>query len=158
MNWSAIPTAVRHQPFPHMSNLNDSLGHCAHQEGKRRRQTMLNGRPVLIVEEEFLIALDLQRMLEGLGCGQTLFARNPGEAELLRPHWPDLALAVVEQRLDDPGTRSLPESLAEAGVALVLTTGDLSLSNAARTAPLLIKPVPEEALTSAVRQALAARS
>lgn len=119
---------------------------------------MLNGRPVLIVEEEFLIALDLQRMLEGLGCGQTLFARNPGEAELLRPHWPDLALAVVEQRLDDPRTQSLPESLAEAGVALVLTTGDLSLSNAARTAPLLIKPVPEEALTSAVRQALAARS
>lgn len=119
---------------------------------------MLNGRPVLIVEEEFLIALDLQRMLEGLGCGQTLLARNAQEADLLRAQWPDLALAVIEQRLDDPQTQTLPQNLAAAGVALVLTTGDFSLRSAAFAAPLVVKPVPEEALASAVRQALAARS
>lgn len=120
---------------------------------------MLNGRPALIVEEEFLIALDLQRMLEGLGVGQTLFARNVLEARQLRKHWPDLALAIVEMRADGTDDRQLTAELAAAAVPLVITTGDFGLSRTLTGAtPVVVKPIPEQSLASAIALALAARS
>lgn len=120
---------------------------------------MLNGRPALIVEEEFLIALDIQRMLESMGAGQTLFARNADEARQLDAHWNDLALAIVELRMDDHMSQQLCADLVAAGLALVVTTGDIGLHRqVSEDAPLLMKPIPEEALASAVQQALAARS
>ncbi|SEQ08109.1 CheY chemotaxis protein or a CheY-like REC (receiver) domain [Devosia sp. YR412] len=120
---------------------------------------MLNGRTALIVEEEFLIALDIQRMLEALGVGQTLFARNVAEARQLRHHWPDVALAVVELRRGDSEDQPLHDDLAGAGIPIVITTGDFALSRKlASKAPVIVKPIPEEALASAVAQALAARS
>ncbi|MDB5613141.1 MAG: hypothetical protein JWQ22_794 [Devosia sp.] len=120
---------------------------------------MLKGRPVLIVEEEFLIALDIQRMLEGLGVGQTLLARNASEARQLRQHWPDLALAIIELRLDHSHNKELPTELSAAGVPLVVTTGDFGLSrNLASAVPILVKPIPEETMASAVARALAINS
>lgn len=120
---------------------------------------MLNGRSALIIEEEFLIALDIQRMLETMGVGQTLFARNAAEARHLAIHWKDLALAIVELRMDDRGNHDLPTELAAAGIPLVVTTGDVGLRRTmAVEAPLVMKPIPEESLASAVRQALANRS
>ena len=120
---------------------------------------MLNGRPVLIVEEEFLIALDIQRMLEGLDVGQTLFARNANEARQLREHWPSLALAIVELRLDQSSNQQLPTELTAAGVPLVVTTGDFSLSrNVTDAVPVIVKPIPEETMASAVAKALAINS
>lgn len=119
---------------------------------------MLNGRRALIVEEEFLIALDIQRMLEGMGAGQTLFARNADEARQLGAHWNDLSLAIVELRADDRGNHQLSAEIAAAGIALVVTTGDIGLRRqSTKDAPLVMKPFPEETLASAVRQALAAR-
>ena len=120
---------------------------------------MLNGRPVLIVEEEFLIALDIQRMLEGLDVGQTWFARNAIEARQLREHWPSLALAIVELRLDQSQDQKLPTELTAAGVPLVVTTGDFSLSRSMTDAvPVIVKPIPEETMASAVAKALAITS
>ena len=119
---------------------------------------MLNGRPALIVEEEFLIALDLQRMLEGLGVGQTLFARNMMEARKLRQHWPDLAVAIVEMSADGTDDRQLTAELAAAAVPLVITTGDFGLSRTVTgVIPVIVKPIPEQSLASAIEQALATR-
>jgi len=119
---------------------------------------MLNGRTVLIVEEEFLIALDLQRMLEGLGVGQTLFARNAAEAEQLRAQWPDIALALVEIRYEDAPAESLVSRLADARIPVVLTTSDDGVRRGLPQffhLPLVVKPVPESALASATHKALA---
>ncbi|SFC35982.1 response regulator [Devosia psychrophila] len=117
---------------------------------------MLRGSPVLIVEEEFLIALDIQQMLEALGVGQTLFARNASEARQLRQHWPDLALAIIELRLDHSHNQQLPTELSAAGVPLVITTGDIGLSrNITSAVPILVKPIPEETMASAIARALA---
>jgi len=120
---------------------------------------MLNGRPALIVEEEFLIALDIQRMLEAMGAGQTLFARNADEARQLGAYWNELALAIVELRMDDHLSQQLCADMTASGMALVVTTGDIGLHrHVSEDAPLVMKPFPEETLASAVRQALAARS
>lgn len=117
---------------------------------------MLNGRPALIVEAEFLIALDIQRMLESLGAGQTLFARDAAEAEQLRAHWPDIALAVIELRAGDAPSQQLHETLTGAGIPVVLTTADIGLQSS--VAGLFVtKPIPEDDLASAVQKALASR-
>lgn len=118
--------------------------------------TMLKGRPALIVEAEFLIALDIQRMLETLGAGQTLFARNAAEAHQLQASWPDIALAIVELRAGDPLGQQLHETLVGAGIPVVLTTADLSLHSSA-PGVFVTKPIPEEDLASAVQRALASR-
>lgn len=120
---------------------------------------MLNGLPVLIVEAEFLIALDTQRMLEQHGAGQTLFARNVEEARQLRTRWPDLALAVVEVHFESSSALQLHAELAAAGIPVVLTTGDVNLSRmlTGSAPPVVVKPVPEFGLASAIAQALAAR-
>jgi CheY-like chemotaxis protein len=121
---------------------------------------MLNGRTALVVEEEFLIALDIQRMLETLGVGQTLFARTAAEAEHLRDSWPEIGLAIVEIRSHGTAAHELVDGLRRAGVPMVLTTSDLVMANGSRVFPdltVLSKPLPEEAMTSAIQQALAAR-
>lgn len=120
---------------------------------------MLNGRPALIVEEEFLIALDIQRMLEALGVGQTLFARNAAEAYQLQAHWPDLCLAIVELRMADTMAAQLQDGLTEAGIPIVFTTSDIGLRRPALQQERLIvsKPIPEDVMASAVSKALANR-
>ena len=124
--------------------------------------TMLNGRTALIVEEEFLIALDIQRMLENEGAGQTLFARSPGEAEQLRACWPDLVIAIIEVRSHDPAMRQLIESFRTAAIPLVLISSDAALHRDPHLSQLpdlsvVIKPVPEETMANAIRQALGAQ-
>jgi DNA-binding NtrC family response regulator len=120
---------------------------------------MLNGQTALVVEEEFLIALDIQRMLELMGAGQTLFASTPGEAEHFRARWPELGIAVVEIRHRDEAAIDLVERLRSAGIPTVLTTADLDIGQTRDLADLALlpKPIPEDEMTSAVRQALAAR-
>jgi len=118
---------------------------------------MLNDRKVLIVEAEFLIALDLQRMLEALGAGQVLFARNVEEARKLEAHWPDMALAIVERRKDDDDTAGLLLELGRAGLALVQMTSNFGLRHDTGHGPVVVKPIPEDALASAVAEALASK-
>ena len=117
---------------------------------------MLAGHIALVVEEEFLIALETQRILETLGVRQTLFARTPDEAEQLRRRWPEIAVAIVEVRSDNAGSLALAANLAIAGIPTVLTTADAGYSDASG-APLVVKPVPEADLVEAIRQALAHR-
>lgn len=117
---------------------------------------MLNGRPVLIVEQEFLIALDIQRMLEAMGVGQTLFANNAHEARQLASHWPDLALAIVEMRMDDMGARQLTDELSAASIPVVVTSGNINLAGTLGHAryQMVRKPIPEEDMASAVALAI----
>jgi two-component system, response regulator PdtaR len=121
---------------------------------------MLNGRTALVVEEEFLIALDIQRMLEALGVEHTVFARTAEEAHQLRAGWPQIDLAVVEVRSHGTAAHQLVEGLRRDGVPVVLTTADIAIGKAVRAFPdltILSKPLPEEAMTSAIKQALATR-
>ncbi|HEV7346135.1 MAG TPA: hypothetical protein VGN60_10950 [Devosia sp.] len=121
---------------------------------------MLKGLTALVVEEEFLIALDFQRMLEGLNVGQTIFARSPAEAELLRSQWPDIALAIVDISSNPAGSLRLISDLEAAGIPSVLTVTDLTIPIAfARDKEQLrvVKPVAETVMALAVAQALTMR-
>jgi CheY-like chemotaxis protein len=119
---------------------------------------MLTGQTILIVEEEFLIALDIQRVLESLKARQTVFARTAGEALNLSDKWTDYGLALVEFRDGDQDSLELARGLRDTGCRLVLTTSDVTLRRGTTEmpdTPVIIKPFLEEELASAVEKALA---
>lgn len=121
---------------------------------------MLHGQAILVVEAEFLIALDVQRMLEGLGAGQMLFARTADEAHELTPHWQSLGLAIVEIEPHAPRAAALVRGLLSEDISVILSSAD----GASRRGhpdfpgvPVVIKPMSEEDLAVAITAALAAR-
>lgn len=119
---------------------------------------MLDRRTVLIVEEEFLIAIDIQRVLEGMSAQQTIFTRSAHEALAIQERWPEIDLAIVELRQGDPASVQLAQKLSAAKIPMVICTADTSLRRGVAELPsakVLIKPVPDEALASAIGQALA---
>lgn len=119
---------------------------------------MLTGQTVLIVESEFLIALDIQRCLETFGATQTVFARNTDEVFNAVERWPSFAVALVEVRHQDNADAALLRALADAGMKLILLTADATLRGGHPgfpVAPVVMKPFLEEDLASALQQALA---
>ena len=117
---------------------------------------MLVGQTILIVETEFLIALDIQRCLETLGASQTVFARDVMEALDAAPRWPSFSLALVEVHRERDEDIALLLGLQQAGVRLVLLTTDVQLRHGLPgfAAPTIVMPFLEEDLVSAIEQAL----
>lgn len=118
---------------------------------------MLNGKTVLVVEEEFLIALDLQRMLEALQAGPAMFARSTDEALGLRERWHQISLAIVELRpADEPGAE-LAAQLRAAAIPVVICTSDCSHRRGLPGlpgVPVVTKPILESDLEGAIAAAL----
>ncbi len=110
-------------------------------------RSVLSGRRILVVEDERLIALDLQFMLEDWGCA-VIGPAGTAEAglRLARDEAPDAALLDVNL----PGGTSEPIAAAlraEGRPYLVLTAYRRSdLSGALLDAPILGKPVDERKL------------
>lgn len=114
---------------------------------------MLNGKPVLVIEEEFLIALDLQRMLEGMGAGQIVFARSAREALAMEMHWADVQLAIVEIALEQHSALELVGRLVTNGIAVVICSADTSLRRGVTqfpALPVVLKPMAETDLVTAI--------
>jgi CheY-like chemotaxis protein len=144
-----------------MSKLNDSKSLWPHYKApKVADPPMLSAQTVLVVEEEFLIALDIQRMLEAREVGQTIFARSPAEAQAQHGHWSSLGLAIVEVRVASPEAIDLTRQLHAAGIPLVLSTGETALRRGLPDlpgVPVVLKPILEAELASAIDLALAQR-
>jgi len=121
---------------------------------------MLSGERLLIIEEEFLIALDIQRALEEANALQTVFARNFAEAASMQERFGEFDLAIVNAPLPGTPDIDIANRLASAGPAIVICTAapvdltDTQLS----TAELVHKPFSDEALVSACRRALQRRA
>ncbi|HYP12937.1 MAG TPA: hypothetical protein VEQ63_03360 [Bryobacteraceae bacterium] len=102
---------------------------------------LLNGLNILVVEDEFLIAMELARMIRSLG-GQVLGPVSTVIAgtELLQKSSVDGA--VVDINLGRESSAPLAEELLARGVPLVLTTGysEAMLPNALARVPRLSKP------------------
>lgn len=116
----------------------------------------LAGRRILIVEDEFLLAMELESLLLQRGCMVLGPASSVGQAlAVLDQEQPDIALLDVNLR----GERATPvaAALQGRGVPFVLITGysEAQLSEPElRNAPRVDKPVSCRALTRAVQGAL----
>ena len=120
---------------------------------------MLSGERLLIVEEEFLIALDIQRALEGANAEKTVFARNFTEVAAMGDQIGEFALAIVNPPHPDAADAAVAQRLVAAGVAVVVCSAfhhklaDTPFAGA----EFVGKPFADGDLLDACRRALARR-
>jgi hypothetical protein len=116
---------------------------------------MLSGRTVLIIEAQYLIALDLQNTLDPLGLGKVVIAQNPSHAREVTDDWEDIGLAIVEVERELPEHIALIGDLLRRGVPVIGLTADSHLElhlNWFAGTPVLLKPSPSEHTLTLVAQ------
>lgn len=106
-----------------------------------------NGRDVLVVEDEEMIASVIEEMLLDLGCRQVWVAGSAKDAEAVlaqhRPH-----AAVLDVNLGGDSGFQLAQSLVEAKIPFVFATGygRHGLPEQWTTRPIMPKPFKMETL------------
>lgn len=82
----------------------------------------LEGRRVLVIEDEFLVAMEAEDLLEEQGCDVLLTAATVGDAlkriEAGRPE-----LVILDRNLDGERTSAVAEELNKCGIPFVVITG-----------------------------------
>ncbi|MEO6014022.1 MAG: hypothetical protein ABIQ30_10620 [Devosia sp.] len=117
---------------------------------------MLSGKCILIVEEVFLIALDIQRVVEEANAAQTVLARNFAEAEALADRFGEFDLAIINPPVGGSADADIAARLAGGCRAIVVcTAARLSLEGTALSdARMLTKPFADKDLLLACEEAL----
>jgi CheY-like chemotaxis protein len=117
----------------------------------------LEGLSVLVVEDQVLIALDMEDMLLGLGASACWMISGAGEAmALLETKSPDLAL--LDYNLGDETSERVADRLLELGVPFVFFTGygdGLVIPERFRGIPIASKPVTRATLVAKIAVARA---
>jgi CheY-like chemotaxis protein len=122
--------------------------------------SLLSGKRCLVLDDEFLIALDIQQILEIAGAAHVACAATVPEAlELLRRE-PAFDVAVLDVKLSGPDRNSLGIAalLASKGTPFVFLTGmrvnDVHAKQFPQ-APVIEKPYDATALLDSVRRVIA---
>ena len=116
--------------------------------------TPLAGRLVLIVEDELLIALDLQTALRSAGA--KVVSAGYVEAGLYMSDHPALSAAVVDLRLGKGDGATVCQRLQRLGIPFVVHTA-YSAEDVRRhcpTAPIIKKPARPELIIAALMSVL----
>lgn len=118
---------------------------------------MLTNRQILVIEPEFLIALEIQRILEQVSAASIIFARSVEEAANLEPRFAEFDLAVIALGVENTAATMLAARLRKAGVAVVgiTATKSVEISPALIGTHLVGKPFSDEQLRTACLIALA---
>src|SRR4030095_4915971 len=97
--------------------------------------TSLEGLRVLVVEDEALIGLDLEQMLEDLGCDVVRRSNASIDADALA----SLAVnaAVLDVALANGNSYPVADLLAEHGIPFIFATGYESVDDRFRLVPLI---------------------
>ena len=115
---------------------------------------MLSHLRLLIIEDVFLIALEIQRIIGEANAAETIFLRNFSEAAALADKFGEFDLAIINP--PGPSSQEIVGRLVAAGPAIVVcTAADTDLSGTPLAgAPVVIKPFSDDDLLAACRQAL----
>lgn len=111
--------------------------------------SLLAGMTILVVEDEYLIALEAQRMIEEAGAGEVLLASSIAEVRKLLADGPRIAAAVLDLRLGKEDATPLIGDFRDSGIPLVVATG--FGTGAPEGVPCLAKPYRETELVGAIR-------
>lgn len=124
-----------------------------------RDDLALNGKRCLVLDDEFLIALDIQQILESAGAGEVVCVGNVDDA-LKAIERAAFHVGVLDVKLVGmpPTSLAVAAALAERGTPLVFLTGvrgdDVHTARFPR-APVVSKPYEAPLLLQAVLGALA---
>ncbi len=119
----------------------------------------LRGLRVLVVEDEFLVSMDIELMLRELGC-QVVGPVGDLESALRAAKEQTLDAALLDVNIGGQPVTAVADALAGRAVPFVLCTGYRldQLSGRYPAAPKLMKPFQIGDLDSALRAAAAIRS
>ena len=120
---------------------------------------MLSGQTALIVEAQYLIALDLQITLEDIGVGKVVIAQNPAHAHEMAQDWLDCGLAIVEVERELPEHVALVGELLRRNIRVIGLTADSDLPQHLSwlaTTPILLKPASSESVLKTLSDLFAA--
>ncbi|MDO9440898.1 MAG: response regulator [Beijerinckiaceae bacterium] len=118
----------------------------------------LAGKACFVLEDEFLIALDLQDVLEQAGAAVTCFA-NADDALAALEKGVAFHVALLDVQLGGSSrtSHSVAAALSERKIPFIFLTGmrrDVAQLASYPDAPLLEKPYQQEALLAAIRTVL----
>ena len=124
--------------------------------GPPKSTAPLDGLKVLIVEDEFLILLSLEKMLDELGCEVVASAHRVAKA-LAMLDAVGAAAAVLDVNVAGEPVYPVAEALAARGIPLVFTTGygDNGIAAPWKDWPIVQKPFSQDQLARALRAAIA---
>ena len=112
----------------------------------------LKGARILVVEDEFIIALDLSATLTRAGAEIVGPVATLAEAQA-RAAVPDLSAAILDVRLGEDNVWTVVRALAERQVPVLFHTGHGSMKGLKSAWPgceVLVKPAPERELLTAL--------
>lgn len=117
----------------------------------------LAGRCILVAEDEYLIARDLERTLLGAGCAEVWLVPSIADSDQIRART-DLDAAVLDLRLRDGEASGLARALRADRVPILFITGyeETAIPDDLSELPLLAKPFPRQQLLASLTALLAA--
>jgi CheY-like chemotaxis protein len=115
----------------------------------------LAGKRLLVVEDEFLIALDIESILQGAGA-EVETANRVEQALALIKTSGSFDAAVLDHKLERETSAAIAERLQADGVPFVFLTGagDAATITHFKNAPVVGKPFDSEVLFSALKKAM----
>jgi len=117
------------------------------------------GKHCLVLDDEFLIALDIQQILESAGAASVVSVSNAADALAAIRRGLRFDLAVLDVKLSGAAESgvTVAAALAEHGTAFVFLTGMRGEAEHTRQfpqAPVVDKPYAAEALLEVLRRVL----
>ena len=121
--------------------------------------SLLSGKRCFVLDDEFLIALDIQQILERAGAAHVASVASAAEAVALLGREPKFDVAVLDVKLGDPERNSLDVAalLQTQGTPFVFLTGmrvDDVHAKIFPNAPVIEKPYDAAGLLRTVQHAL----
>ena len=119
---------------------------------------MLSSRTILIVEAQYIVALDIEATLYCLGAERVVIAQDAVHAAIIAEQWADCTLAIVELERERPDQIALAGDLVRRGIAVIGLTTDHDLPKThgwISSTPIVLKPVQANHLIDAVARAIA---
>jgi DNA-binding NtrC family response regulator len=118
----------------------------------------LDAKSVLVIEDQFLIAIDTEQALRKAGAVDVRLASSAGDAlRMLASFVPDVA--VLDFILGDGTGADVAGTLTKLAVPFVFATGygeDVPIPTSYRRAPIVRKPFSVDELISQLNRAMAA--
>lgn len=119
------------------------------------KDTVLSGLTVLIIEDEFLIAADIQRIVEDHGAAGALLASSTAAARGFLDGGQTIDIGILDLRLGDEDGLPLARELRDRGIPFVVATG-LERSIGLADVVVVQKPYNDREVVDALLKARAA--
>jgi DNA-binding NtrC family response regulator len=118
---------------------------------------MLKGKHVLVIEDETLIAYDLEQALSTAGA--TVDVASTVASALEAAEAPALTAAIIDLRLNGRSVRDVVERLGARDLPFIFYSGHTETPTAASwpRVPFLTKPLPADQVVEMLARVLAAK-